>query len=176
MKLQEIVFPVFRLGEKQPEEDGGIVYYKSEYSDKDTAEHTTNYRFVDDKSIAKPTLGLRRLALQGKATLFPISSAVYFLVDIIKLAKSTTWFIDSHGQVFQHKKSTRAKLTTKKITKVLPADGIGCVLELEGVAHRFKAMIQPESYHQYAGVLYMDNSYLFYGYYEYPQKDTWRLV
>ena len=176
MKLQEIVFPVFRLGEKQPETDGDIVYYKSEYSDKDTAEHTTNYRFVDDKSINKPTLGLRRLALQGKATLFPISSAVYFLVDIIKLAKSTTWFIDSHGQVFQHKKSTRAKLTTKKISKVLPADGIGCVLELEGVAHRFKTMIQPESYHQYAGVLYMDNSYLFYGYYEYPQKDTWRLV
>ena len=176
MKLQEIVFPVFRLGEKQPETIDGVVLYKSEYSDKDTAEQTTNYRVVDDKSITKPTLGLRRLALQGKVTLFPIGSAVYFLVDIIKLAKSTTWFIDSHGKVFQHKKNARAKLTTKKITKVLPADGIGCVLELEGIAHRFKTMKQPESYHQYAGVLYMDNSYLFYGYYEQPQKDTWRLV
>lgn len=176
MKLQEIVFPVFRLGEKQPETIDGVVLYKSEYSDKDTAEQTTNYRVVDDKSINKPTLGLRRLALQGKVTLFPISSAVYFLADIIKLAKSTTWFIDSHGQVFQHKKSTRAKLTTKKITKVLPADGIGCVLEVEGVSHRFKTMKQPETYQQYAAVLYMDNSYLFYGYYENPQKDTWRLV
>ena len=150
--------------------------YKSEYSDKDTAEHTINYRIVDDKSIDKATLGLRRLILHNKVNLFPIGSAVYFLIDIIKLAKSTTWFIDSHGQVFQHKKSTRAKLTTKKITKVLTAEGLGCVLELEGVSHRFKTMKHPESYQQYAGVLYMDNSYLFYGYYDYPQKDTWRLV
>jgi len=96
MKLQEIVFPVFRLGEKQPETVDQVTLFKSEYSDKDTAEQTTNYRVVDDKSINKPTLGLRRLALQSKVTLFPIGSAVYFLVDIIKLAKSTTWFIDSH--------------------------------------------------------------------------------
>lgn len=176
MRLQEIVFPVFRLGEKQPETIDNVTLYKSEYSDKDTAEHTSNYRIVDDKSIDKPTLGLRRLALHGKASLFPIGSAVYFLVDIIKLAKSTTWFIDSHGMVFQHKKTTRAKLTTKKITKVLPAEGIGCVLELEGVSHRFKTMKHPENYERYAGVLYMDNSYLLYGYYEHPQKDTWRLV
>jgi hypothetical protein len=50
------------------------------------------------------------------------------------------------------------------------------VLELEGIASRFKTMKQPETYEQYAGVLHMDNSYLLYGYFDSPQKDTWRLV
>jgi len=176
MRLQEIVFPVFRLGEKEPLEQDTWLYYKAEYSDKDTAKHTTNFRLVDDKSIDKPTLGLRRLILLQKYNMFPIGTAIYFLIDIIKLAKSTTWFIDSHGKVFQHKKTKRAKLTTKKIKQVLPADGIGCVLELEGIASRFKTMKQPETYEKYAGVLHMDNSYLLYGYFESSQKDSWRLV
>jgi hypothetical protein len=176
MKLAEIVFPVFRLGEKCPIVQDGLVYYKAEYSDKDTAEHTTNYRLIDDRNIDKPALGLRRLVLLHKYILFPIGTAIYFLVDIIKLAKSTTWFIDSNGNIFQHKKTKRAKLTTKKIKQVLPADGIGCVLELEGISSRFKTMKQPNTYEQYAGVLHMDNSYLLYGYFESPQKDTWRLV
>ena len=176
MKLAEIVFPVFRLGEKEPIKQDNLLYYRAEYSDKDTAKHTTNYRLIDDRNIDKPTLGLRRLILLQKYNMFPIGTAIYFLIDIIKLAKSTTWFIDSHGTVFQHKKTKRAKLTTKKINKVLPADGIGCVLEIEGIASRFKTMKQPETYEQYAGVLHMDNSYLLYGYFEFPQKDTWRLV
>ena len=174
--LREIVFPVFRLGEKCPEIQDNLVYYKSEYADKDTAKSTTNYRLVDDTSIDKPTLGLRRLILLQKYVLFPIGTSIYFLVDIIKLAKSTTWFIDSQGTVFQHKKTKRAKLTIKKIKQVLPAGGIGCVLEIDGIAQRFKTMKQPESYEQYVGVLHIDNSYLLYGYFDTPHKDTWRLV
>ena len=147
----------------------------AEYSDKDSAQLSSNYRIVDDKSVDKPTLGLRRLALSGKK-LFPIGSAIYFLSDIIKLAKSTTWFIDSHGKVFQHKKVKRAKLKTHKITQVLPATGIGCVLEVDGLVFRFKSMRAPESWEQYAGILYVDGGHMLYGYYEYPIKDTWRLV
>lgn len=174
--LQEINFPVFRLGEKRPTINNGIVFYMAEYSDKDTAVYSSNYRIVDDRNINKPTLGLRRLALAKKVSLFPIGSAVYFLADLIKLAKATTWFVDSTGQVFQHKKSRRAKLTTKKIIQILPAATLGCVLEVQGLSQRFKSMQTPLAHQKYAGLLDLGGGYIFYGFYEQPIKDTWRLV
>jgi len=148
----------------------------AEYSDKDTAKYRSNYRIVDDKTIDKPTLGLRRLALKGQVSLFPIGSAIYFLEDLIKLAKSTTWFVDNTGQVFQHKKSTRAKLATKRIKQVLPAAHLGCVLEVEGLSQRFKSMRTPESHEQYAGLLEISGGFILYGFYDRPIKPTWRLV
>lgn len=176
IQLRNLVWPVFRLGEKRPTTEAGRVFYRAEYSDIDTAEVRTNTRVVDDISIPKPTLGLRRLVLGQSESLFPIGSAIYFLVDLIKLTKSTTWWIDSEGRVFQHKKSKRAKLRTHKIAKVLPATGIGCVLEVEGLVFRFKSMRAPESWQQYAGILYVDGGYMLYGYYECPIEDTWRMV
>lgn len=174
--MKDLVWPVYRLSEKKPTVEDGIVFYRAEYTDIDTAETRFNIRVVDDRNIDKPTLGLRRLTIGNSRSLFPIGSAVYFLIDLIKLAKSTTWFIDSHGKVFQHKKLKRAKLRTHKITQVLPATGIGCVLEVEGLVFRFKSMKAPESWEQYAGILYVDGGHMLYGYYEYPIKDTWRLV
>lgn len=167
---------MFRLSEKKPIVEDGRVFYRAEYADIDSATIKQNIRLVDDRNIEKSTLGLRRLILLQNETLFPIGSAVYFLVDLIKLAKATTWFIDSQGKIFQYKKITRAKLRTHKINKVLPAGGIGCVLEVEGLVFRFKSMRLPESWEQYAGILYVDGGHMLYGYYEYPIKDTWRLV
>lgn len=174
--LQEINFPVFRLGEKKPTISAGVTFYMAEYSDKDTAKYSSNYRVVDDKSIDKPTIGLRRLALAKNVSLFPIGSALYFLADLIKLAKSTTWFVDNTGQVFQHKKFKRAKLTTKRIKQVLPASALGCVVEIEGLSQRFKSMRAPQTHQKYAGLLEIDGGYILYGFYETNIKDTWRLV
>jgi len=156
--------------------EDGVVFYQAEYADIDTATTRKNIRVVDDRNVDKATLGLRRLVIGQTRSLFPIGSAVYFLIDLIKLAKSTTWWIDSHGRVFQHKKIKRAKLRTHKISQVLPASGIGCVLEVEGLVFRFKSMKAPESWEQYAGILYVDGGHMLYGYYEYPIKDTWRMV
>ena len=176
IQLKDLVFPVFRLNEKKPETIDQVILYKSQYADIDSAEETANYRVVDDKSIDKPTLGLRRLALIGKTNLFPIGSAIYFLMDIIKIAKPNTWFIDSIGQLFQHKKSYRAKLQTFRIKQILPAEGLGCVIELENISQRFKAMRMPESYELYAGIITYNHGYMLYGYYEEPIKTTWRLI
>ena len=167
---------MYRLGEKKPTIEGTRTFYQAEYADIDTATVRTNIRVVDDKSIDKSTLGMRRLMLSQTESLFPINTGIYFLIDLIKLSKSTTWFIDSSGRVFQHKKSKRAKLRTHKIKQVLPASGIGCVLEVEGLVFRFKSTRSPESWQQYAGILYVDGGHMLYGYYEYPIKDTWRLV
>lgn len=176
-QLREIVWPVYKLGDKQPSQDGGLVYYHTEYVS-ETNSASLTLRIVDDKSVPQPTLGRRRLqlSLDPQVNLFPIRTAIYLLADLIKLAKSSAWFIDDSGRVFQYKKQTRAKLVTKKIKQVLPASGVGCVLELEDVPQRFKSMHHPNDYQQYAVLLYINKTYIFYGLSETPLKPSWRLV
>ena len=168
---------MYKLGDKPPLQDGGLVYYHTEYVS-ETNDASLTLRIVDDKSVAQPTLGLRRLrlGLDKSVTLFPIRTTIYLLADLIKLAKASAWFIDNSGRVFQYKKQTRAKLTTHKIKQVLPAQGIGCVLEIEGLVQRFKSLHHPSEYQQYAVLLYINKSYLFYGLSETSLKPSWRLV
>jgi len=175
--LQAITWPVFKLSEKEPSRENGLVYFHTEYLD-ESNETSLNLKIVDDKTLPQKTLGLRRLKLQQdpSVTLHKISTAVYFLADLIKLAKATTWFIDNSGKVFQWKKYTRAKLVTKKIKQVLPADGIGCVLEVEGLSQRFKSLQKPQDFHQYAVFLVLSNMYILYGLSDTTRKDSWRLV
>ena len=177
MRLEQIVWPVFRLGEREPQQDGDVVYYATEYSDLDTQEHTGTLRIVDDKGLEYPTLSRRRLQLAvDNAPLFPIRQAIYFLGDLIKLAKSSTWFVDSSGALFQYKKSQRAKLLVRKITRILPTTGLGVVLELEGIPQRFKTTFKPDADVSYAAVLQSGLAYIFYGLYVDPPKESWRLV
>lgn len=174
IELSKLVWPVFKLGEREPIQIEGVICYNKQYMDAEIATYTNTYKIVDDKTIDKPTLGLRRLEI--KNNLYPIGTAIYFLQDVIKLAKPTTWFIDSHGQLFQHKKSTRAKLQTYKIIQVLPAQGIGCILEVAGLAERFKSLQVPEQHELYCGILSYRGKNLLYGFYTEPIKPTWRLV
>jgi hypothetical protein len=167
---------VFKLGDKKPTQLDGLVFYHTHYVDEGNVESYT-VKIVDDQNLTQSSLGLRRLALKTDGVdLFPIRTAIYFLADLVKLAKSTTWFIDSTGRVFQYEKNTRAKLTTKKIKQVLPADGIGCVIELEGISSRFKSLRRPSETESYARVLKMDMSYIFYGFCEEVKPDSWRMV
>lgn len=153
------------------------MFFHTEYLDENN-EPSLTLKIVDDTSLPQKTLGLRRLALQKdpEVKLHKISTAIYFLADLIKLAKGTTWFIDNSGRVFQWKKYTRAKLTTKKIKQVLPADGIGCVLEVEGLSQRFKSLQRPQDFHQYAVFLVINKMYFLYGLSDIARKDSWRLV
>jgi len=175
-KLESLAWPVFRLGEKAPQHDNGVVFYYTHYVDEHNSESLT-IRVVDDANLPQATLGLRRLVLKSQAqSLYPIRTAIYFLADLIKLAKATTWFIDSSGRVFQYEKNTRAKLTTKRIKQILPADGIGCVVELEGISSRFKSLLRPEEHELYARVLKLGMGFIFYGFCETHKPDSWRMV
>lgn len=134
-------------------------------------------RLVDDRNLPQANLGLRRLVLKAaNEPLFPIRTAIYFLADLVKLAKSTSWFVDSSGRVFHYEKTTRAKLTTKRIKQVLPAAGLGCVFELQGVPSRFKAIRKPEPHELYARVLKLGMGFIFYGFCEEHKADSWRMV
>lgn len=174
--MKEIVWPVYRLSEKPPKQKDGITFFASEYIG-ETNEQSYVIKVVDDLSLPGKTLGLRRLQLKEnkQVRLHNISVAIYFLADLIKLAKTTTWFIDSSGKIFQYKKSTRAKLETKKIRQVLPGAGLGCVIELEGVSQRFKCMIRPKT-EEYAVVLNLGKVSMLYGFSDMPKPNSWRLV
>ena len=168
---------MFKLGERQPHQESGLVYYYTHYVDELNCE-TATIRVVDDTSVSGSTLGLRRLQLKTdpKVTLFPVRTAIYFLADLVKLAKSTSWFVDNSGRVFNYEKTTRAKLTTKRIKQVLPASGLGCVFELQGLPHRFKAMRRPDEHELYARVLQLGMAHIFYGFCDTQKPDSWRMI
>lgn len=177
MNLTQIAWPVFRLGEHKPHNVEGLVFYSKEYQDKDNKEEKLGFRIIDDKNVSGSNLGLRRLKLQQDGLkLFKIKTAIYFLQDLIKLSKQTTWWIDSQGTVFQYKKSTRAKLICKRIKKILPAQVTGCIVEIEGLSQRFKAIYHPKNGEMYVGLLQWGLGYLLYGFYKKPFKNTYRLV
>ena len=177
MNLEKIVWPVFRLGEREPQQDNGVVYYSTAYTDLDTSEHTATLRIVDDTNIEAPTLSRRRLELLvQEVKLFPIRQAIYFLVDLLKIAKNTTWFIDSTGILFQYSKTRRARIVVRRITKILPTEGLGAVIEVEGIAHRFKTVFKPDADAEYAAVLQCGLSYIFYGLYKDKPNESWRMV
>lgn len=174
--LQEIRWPVFKLGDRKPTQDGGVVFYHTHYVT-DTNSETVTLRIIDDRNLPQATLGLRRLALKSAgASLYPIRTAIYFLTDLIKLGKSVSWFIDSAGRVFQYEKNTRAKLQTRKVKQILPADGLGCVVELEGLSQRFKSLRRPGEHEIYAQVLKLGMGFLFYGFCSEHKPDSWRMV
>lgn len=165
---------MFRLGEHKPSQHEGLVFYHTHYVDHDNIENV-NIRIVDDANLSGKTLGLRRLQLQDEK-LFPIRTAIYFLADLVKLAKSTTWFIDSSGRVFHYEKNTRAKLQTRAIKQILPASGLGCVVELVGISSRFKSLQRPGEHQHYARVLKLGMGFIFYGFCETVKPDSWRMV
>lgn len=154
----------------------GVVLYSRQYLLEDNQEKSVYY-IVDDSTIAAPTLAKRRLVLLSQGIrLKPIGRAVFFLGDLIKVATSTTWFIDSAGAVFKYKKSSRAKLTFKKIKKQQNIPTGGAILELEGIPSRFKCLFAPRDHEIYAGVLQMGLGYILYGVYDTKYDDTWRMV
>lgn len=177
MNLTEIVWPVFRLGLKKPMVDGNVACYITQTQNKDTAEYATSISIIDDKSIEKSTLSARRLRLAASGVkLYTIRSAIYFVADLIKLNISGTWFIDNSGRIFQYKRNKRAKLRFFKIKQILPAQGMGAIVELEGLPSRFKCLYRPLPGQLYAGVLQLGMSSMLYGFFDEKHKDTYRKV
>lgn len=175
VKLQDIQFPVYRIGEEKPSEDGGVHYYL--YGrDTDSSDAVSVIKIVDDKNIDKPTLSLRRLEIaKSGGNLYKLSKAVFFIQDLIKLAKSSTWFIDTEGKVFQYTKTKRVNLTFRKISRVIPIRTGGALIEVEGLPLRFKVLFEPVNMH-FAGILSVGVGYILYGLYPDKPEDSFRYI
>lgn len=182
MILSEISFPVYKLRDSEPVKENGVSFYPydSTYEDEDgqVVEGMTA-RFIDDTALSGRTLAARRLALANLGVpLLKINRAIFFLGDLVKAATPSTWFIDSLGNIFNYKKASRAKLVFRKVTRVFPNDTGGVIVEVQGMQTRFKALFAPDIPREYlyAGILLLGMSSILYGFYEGPQKDSWRKV
>jgi hypothetical protein len=177
MNLTDITYPLFRLNKEKPEWENDLLVYKNTYLHRDTGNEYTHTKVIDGK-VPGDTLSRRRLFLEGKGfALFSPAYAAFFLHDFIKLSGQGHWFIDSAGQLFKHKKSLRCPLIFRKVTRVIPTDSMGSILEIQGIPQRVKSL---KSYSNctglYAGLLKYMGTYLFYGIYPEKYKDTWRMV
>jgi hypothetical protein len=172
MLLNDIAFPVYKLGNTAPSKKGTVCYYEKEN------EKGITVSVIDDLSIPQDTLGKRRLLLSGleDIKLFKISQAFFFLGDLIKIATKGMWFIDSNGKTFEYKKSVFIPLEFYKIEGVTEIIG-GCLIALKGLPQRFKVLYRPTEDELYAGILKVNAySYIFYGYSKEQYKRTVRKI
>lgn len=175
--MTEISYPVFRLGTERPIFENGVVLYITRTREDDSSEIVTEHRIVDDRNMSGDSLARRRLQLLSEGVqLKRISRAVFFLGDLVKLATSSTWFIDSIGNVFRYVRKTRALLQFKRINHIIPIKAGGAILEIVGLPGRFKCLYTPKPDEKYAGILKYGLSYILYGVYTEQYDNTWRLV
>lgn len=174
--LESIAFPVYRLGLNKPDTQDNVTYFllgaDTEYSD---AEY--KLLIVDDKSKPGDTLAKRRLGLLAEQVpLFALTRAIFFLGDLIKLAKARVWFIDANGVVFNLKKTKTVPLIFKRITRVTNIPTGGAIIEVEGLTTRFKTLFAPKLEQKYAGVLVNGMAHILYGLYEQKFSNTRRAI
>lgn len=177
MDLSTVHWPVFKLLDEKPLVEGTKLLYRKHRFNMDTAVAEAVEKVVDDTSIPELTIGKRRLELAKRGTdLQKITRAIYFLSDLVKQAKNSTWFIDSSGKLFQYKKHTRCSLICKRIVNIHHMKNMGASIEVQGMSTRFKTMFNPKPEQMYAGLLKYGRGYILYGLYSVPFKDTWRMV
>lgn len=177
INLWEIRFPVFKLGRQRPQTDAGQSYYEVAYYNIETNTTTQYRKIVDDTGVAAKTLGLRRLKLKSQGVrLHKLGAAVYFLHDLVKLTQASSWYIDYAGKLFEYKKSKQYPLECRRVTQVITNDQGAAVVELEGLAQRFKVLYRPDPEHRWAGVLKLPQGYMLYGFFAAEFKPTRRKV
>lgn len=174
--FSNIAFPVFKIGNRKPNFDQGASYFLRSEQDSD-GNWSDKYQIVDDKSRPEPGLALRRLAMQAEgAKLAKLGKAIFFIGDLIKIAKPETWFIDKEGQVFQYKKSMRVPLVFKPIQAIVPMQHGGAIIAVKGIPSRFKTLFMPTPEHKYVGLLEVGNSHILYGLYDKQYDKTVRVI
>ena len=175
--LTNLCWPIYRIGSSKPIVDDKVSYFLLA---KATETDALSYRilFLDDRNINSPSLGTRRLMLESAGnSLFKLKTAIFFLSDLIKLAQSNVWFIDSAGTLFQYTKTRRVALVYKPISKIIPIRSGGCIIEVEGLSERFKSYKTPElSSTPYVGLLQDNQSHILYGFYDKRYKNTNRMI
>ena len=175
--MKEISFPVFKIGESATiRVKDTIKYTYNEYLLADGITLRKVVALLDDTSIDRPTLGLRRLVLKAQGVpLVRLSRAIYFISDIV--AKPSSLYIDSNGKLFRYKRTKRVSLVFKKIAKMIPnQSGLGSIVEVENIPSRFKTLVHASKAYKYAGLLEVLGGYILYGLYTEKHDNTVRKI
>ena len=175
ISLSDIAFPVYVIGEKNPITEEKVTFF---LFTKNEEYHTV---VVDDKNIPQSSLAMRRLTLASKnIKLHPLKKAIFFLGDLIKIAKSTTWFIDSNGQLLNYVKKKKVNLEYLPITNIKPIGTGGSMIEVKSIPSRFKTLLDVTKTFRvkptHAGILRLGMSNILYGLYDQEYKDTKRWI
>lgn len=176
MNLDQITFPVYVVGKEKPMVSEGVIFfaYVERKVDSDDVDHI---KIVDDKRLPQLGLAGRRLVLKDRGVpLHKISKAIFFLGDLIKLADSKTWFIDSTGALFNYHKKKRVPLVFKPISAIIPLKTGGALVEVQHTGSRFKVLLAPTGREKYAGLLKVGIGYILYGLYEEEQPESYRII
>jgi hypothetical protein len=174
--LNNIVFPVFRIGTTKPEMQEGVTFF---LQGKNVGTDTEEFKMiiVDDKDMPGHSLAMRRLQMRDKGVeLYKLSTGIFFLSDLIKLAKPGTWFIDKEGSVFSYTKTKKVRLIYRPIQSVFPLPAGGAVIEIKGIPSRFKVLYAPTSEQTHAGLLCVGTGFILYGLYDQMYEDTTRAI
>lgn len=176
MQLSQVCFPVYRLTRIKPIQENGVLLYRNFYKELDTNNLSTVESVIDDTNIPG-SFSMRRLKMKALGIkLYSIKQSIFMLSDFIKLGKSGYYFIDSNGVLFKYVKTTTCKLIFKPITKVIPAQATGDILEVQGEHTRFRTLFKVPSDHTHAGILYYGSMPILYGTYDRQYKPTTRKI
>ena len=174
--FSRIQFPIYHLGEEKPVVDGDKMYYQYAVSSVE-GDDVDKTLVLDDKSQPGLTLAMRRLQLKNQGVaLAKLKYAIFFIGDMLKMCKGTTWFIDTEGTVFEYRKTKKVPLVFRPIVQILPIKTGGAIVEVQGVGTRFKTLHAPKGTEKWAGVLLVGVAYVLYGLYDEKLEDTSRMV
>ena len=175
MDLSKISFPVYKLGKEAPIEEDGVSFYAKIYEGDSVRKFLP--LIVDDKNKKGESLARRRLLLKNEdVKLYSLKLAIFFIADLVKLTKGSTWYIDSTGKIFEYRKSTSVPLIFKKVSKIIPIKTGGATIEVEGMPHRYKTLFLPRIEQKYAGLLKLGKGYILYGLYDKLYPNTRRKI
>ena len=176
VNLADIRFPVYQLGTDKPESLDNVLFYLF-IANAGTEDEVIKITIIDDKNVPGDSLATRRLQLATQdRKLHPLKKAVFFLPDFLKVAKKSTWFIDSNGVLFQYTKQKRVPLVFRKISKIINMSTGGSIVEVQGVPGRFKTLFTAPKTATWAGLLVMGNGTVLYGLYDNEYRATTRQV
>jgi hypothetical protein len=176
MQLSEINFPVYYLGKEAPMQHEGVSFYTF-VEDDDSSAPKLIYNILDDKNLPGDTLAKRRLELlKSGVRIHKLKTAIFFVNDMLKITKGTTWFIDAYGKIFEYRKTVRVPLIFRPISKIIKMPKGGCIVEAEGLPFRFKTLLTPVVEQKWVGLLKVNHGYMLYGLYSKPLKNTYRMI
>lgn len=165
MNLKKINFPVYLVTKPVSREGTALVFLNAE----------EELEYLDDLSIPFESLGMRRLHIPHK--LVPLTNAIYFIKDMVKLTLGETQFIDSKGYLFKYSKTRMVPLVFKRITKIIPIKTGGAILEIDNEYPRYKIMYAPNPDEKFVGLLRVSaKAYTVYGLYTELYEDTRRKI
>lgn len=132
---------------------------------------------LDNKNLNGKTLAHRRLKIKNP---YPLRPAIFTFAQLIRHLSKTKLYIDVYGKVFKYIKTKRCKLEYKRVINYETNNGL-VAFRVEGVNHIILAdNYTIEKLHNnnelWLGLLWYNNSWVFYETSVEAKKSTWRKV